>query len=32
VSDSIYAIVRYMLLPVRLSVCHMVGSVWNGWS
>jgi len=28
--DSIYAIVRYMLSPIRLSVCHMGGSVKDG--
>jgi len=34
--DSIYAIARYMLSPVRLpvcpSVCHTGGSVKDGWS
>jgi len=30
--DSIYAIARYMLSPVRLSVCHTGGSVKNAWS
>jgi len=28
--NSIYAIARYMLSPVRPSVCHMSGSVKNG--
>jgi len=30
--NSMYAIVRYMLSAVHLSVCHTGGSVKNGWS